>query len=84
MDHDYLAYRCNEPWDFTAHKNIQLPASVAQVVEHLPRKQYAVGLNPTRAAFFSFSMEKEMFRLIVLPCFDLCRSNSFHAISVGV
>ena len=27
---------------------------------------------------FSFSMEKEMFRLVVLPCFDLCRSNSFH------
>ena len=25
----------------------------------------------------SLSMEKEMFRLVVLPCFDLCRSNSF-------
>ena len=28
---------------------------------------------------FSFSMEREMFRLIVLSCFDLYRSNSFHA-----
>ena len=26
----------------------------------------------------SFFMEKEMFILVVLPCFDLCRSNSFH------
>ena len=24
-------------------------------------------------------MEKELFRLVVLPCFDLCRSKSFHA-----
>ena len=31
------------------------------------------------AALFSFSMEKEMFRFVVLPCFELCRSNSFHA-----
>ena len=23
-------------------------------------------------------MEKELFRLVVLPCFDLCRSKSFH------
>ena len=27
---------------------------------------------------FSFSMEKELFMLVVLPCFDLCRSKSFH------
>ena len=26
---------------------------------------------------FSFSIGKETFRLVVLPCFDLCRSNSF-------
>ena len=31
---------------------------------------------PLEQLFFSFSMEKEMFRLVVLPCFDLCRSNS--------
>ena len=50
------------------------------VVEHLPSKQYGVGLNLTRAALFSFSMEKEMFRLVVLPCSDLhvCKFNSFH------
>ena len=47
----------------------QLSCLVAQLVEHLPRKQYVVGLNPTRAALFS--LEKEMFRLVVLPCFDL-------------
>ena len=23
-------------------------------------------------------MEKQSFRLVVLPCFDLCKSNSFH------
>ena len=27
---------------------------------------------------FSFSMEKELFRLVVLPCFDLCRSKNVH------
>ena len=32
--------------------------SVAQWVEHLPRKQYVVGSNPTRAALFSFFLEK--------------------------
>ena len=48
------------------------------MVEHLPSKQYVVGSNPTRAALFSFSMEKELFRLVVLPCFDLCRCKSFH------
>ena len=37
-----------------------------------------MGSNPTNEALFSFSMEKEMFRLVVLPCFDLCRSKSFH------
>ena len=37
--------------------------------EHLPYKQYVVGSNPTRAAW--------MFRLVVLLCFDFCRSNSF-------
>ena len=30
------------------------------------------------SSFFSVSMEKEMFRLVVLPCFDLCRYNNFH------
>ena len=30
-----------------------------------------MGSNSTRAALFSFSMEKEMFRFVVLPCFDL-------------
>ena len=35
-------------------------------------KQYVVGSSPTRAAFFIFSMEKDLFRLGVLPCFDLC------------
>ena len=32
-----------------------------------------MGSNPTGAALFSFnfSMEKEMFRFVVLPCFDL-------------
>ena len=28
-------------------------------------------LNPTCAALLSFSMEKEMVRLVILPCFDL-------------
>ena len=28
--------------------------------------------------FFSFSMKNELIRLVVLPCFDLCRSKSFH------
>ena len=37
-----------------------------------------MGLSPTRAALSSFSMEKELFRLVVLPCFDLWRSKSFH------
>ena len=50
------------------------------MVERLPSKQYVVGSTPmcTRAAIFSFSMEKEMFMLVVLPCFDICRANSFH------
>ena len=26
----------------------------------------------------SFFFEKEMFMFVVLPCFDLCRSNSYH------
>ena len=43
-------------------------ASVVQLVEHLPHKWYVVGSNPTRAALFS--LEKEMFRLVVPPCFD--------------
>ena len=45
---------------------------VAQWVEHLPRKQYVMGSNPTLAALFSFSMEIEMLGLFLLPCFDLC------------
>ena len=37
----------------------------------LSRKQYVVGLNPTRAAHFSLG--KKMYRFVVLhvPCFDL-------------
>ena len=56
-------------------------ASVAQWLEHLPSKQCVVGLNPARAALFSFS-GKELFRLVVLPClvFSLHRSKSFHAV----
>ena len=37
-------------------------------MEHLPHKQYIVG-STTRAALFS--LKKEMFKLVVLPCFDL-------------
>ena len=48
-------------------------------LEHLPSKQYVMGLNPTRAAF-SFSVKKELFRLVVLPCFYLRRSKSFHVV----
>ena len=45
-------------------------ASVAQWLEHLPSKQCVVGSNPTRAALFSFSVKKELFRfLVVLHCF---------------
>ena len=47
---------------------------VVQLVEHLSRKQCVVVSNPTRAALFS--LEIEVFRLVVLPCFDLRRSNS--------
>ena len=36
----------------------------------------------SRPALFSFSMEKELFRLVVLPCFDLCRSKSFHVLGL--
>ena len=43
-------------------------ASVAQWLEHLPSKQCVVGSNPTRAALFSFSVKKELFRLVVLSC----------------
>ena len=32
---------------------------------------------PPEQLFFHFPW-KEMFRLVILPCFDLCRSNSFH------
>ena len=42
-------------------------------------EQYVVGSSPTGAAFL-FSIENEMFRSVVLPCFNLCRSNSFHVI----
>ena len=45
---------------------------------HLPSKPYVVGSNPTRAALFSFSVKKELFRLVVLPCLFLRRSRSFH------
>ena len=34
--------------------------------------------NSTGAALFSFSMEKYIFGFVVLPCFGLCESNSFH------
>ena len=37
---------------------------------------------PTEQLFFSFSMEKELFKLVVLPCFDLCRSKIFHVCTV--
>ena len=47
------------------------------MVEHLPSKQYVVGLIRTKAAPFSFSMEKELFRLIVFPCL-FNRSKIFH------
>ena len=50
------------------------------MVEYLPRKQYVVGLSPTRIALFSFSIEKVVFRLVVLLCFDLCRPKSFHVV----
>ena len=30
-----------------------------------------------------FSTEKDMFRLVVLLCLDLCRSNSFHILSIN-
>ena len=43
--------------------------SVAQWSEHLPSKQCVVGSNPTRAALFSFLRKKELFMLVVLPCF---------------
>ena len=42
---------------------------LSKLEEHLLRKQYVVEL---------FSMQKEMFRLVVLPCVDLCRTNCFH------
>ena len=42
--------------------------SIAQLVEHLPLKQCVVGLNPAWTVLFSLG--KEMFRLVVLPCFD--------------
>ena len=38
------------------------------VVEHLPSKQYVVDSNSAWAALFSFSVKKELFRLVVLPC----------------
>ena len=42
-----------------------------------------MGSNPTQAVLF-FSEKKELFRLVVLPCFfvfSLRRSKSFHAIT---
>ena len=47
------------------------------MVEHLPSKQYIVGLSPTGAALYILYVKK-MFWLVVLPCFDLCTSISFH------
>ena len=41
------------------------------MVEHLPSKQYVVVPSPTRVALFSFSMKKELFKLVVLPCLFL-------------
>ena len=48
------------------------------MVEHLHSTQYVVVYSPTRAALFLFSMEKELFRLVVLSCFDLCFYKRFH------
>ena len=44
-----------------------------QWVEQLPRKQYicCVFESHLSSSLFSFSMEKEMFRFVVFPCFDL-------------
>ena len=36
------------------------------------------GFESHLSSSFSFSMEKELFRLVVLPCFDLRRSSSSH------
>ena len=51
---------------------------MAQLVEHLPRKQYVVGSKSTRAALCSHFMERDLFRFVVLPCFylDLTVSNN--------
>ena len=38
----------------------QLSCLGSSVVEYLPSKQYVVGWSPTRAALFSFSMEKDV------------------------
>ena len=54
-------------------------ASVAQLVEHLPSKQCVVVRISYEQLFFSFSLEKEMFRFSCMPLLCLCR-NSFHGI----
>ena len=36
---------------------------------------------PPEQLFFIFQ-KKELLRLVVLPCIDLCRSNTFHVCSV--
>ena len=47
---------------------VQLLISVTQLVEHLPRKQYVVGSNPTSAALFS--LKRKLLGLGVLPFRD--------------
>ena len=54
----------------------QLSWFCSSVIDHLSIKYYVVGLNPT--------LEKQMFRLLVLPCFDLCRSNSFQIVQAAL
>ena len=48
------------------------------MVEHLPSKRISWVRVPPEQLFFKFSMEKELFRLVVLSCFDLCFYKRFH------
>ena len=49
----------------------------SSMVEHLPSKRNVIGSSPTQEALFSFSMERKMIMLVVLPRFNICRAISF-------
>ena len=64
----YMSYRTNVYMSYRTNVYMSYRTNV-YMLEHLPSKQCVVGSNPTRAALFFFSEKKELFGLVVLPCF---------------